>query len=158
MLNVGIIGGVKCSKQAYEAAEDLGRRIASKGWIVICGGGPGIMEAVCKGAKQNNGITVGILPWVDSRQANSYLDIRIPTGLGYARNFLIVRASDVLVAVDGKYGTLSELSFALCEGKKVLGLNTWPVKGVVKVKTPEQAVRKISSWQKVLEKRQAFGG
>ena len=153
MLNIGVVGGFKCSKKIYKIAEELGRKIAEKDWVVICGGGSGVMEAVCKGARQKGGLTVGILPSIQGKEANPYLSVKIPTGLGYARNFLIVRAADILVAVDGKQGTLSEISFALCEGKKVLGLETWDIPGIIKVNNPSQAVEKISSWQKTFKKQ-----
>jgi len=106
------------------------------------------MEAACKGAKEKGGLTVGILPSYEGKEANAYLDVKIPTGLGYARNILVVRASDFLVAVDGKHGTLSEIAFALNEGKPVLGINTWDIKGIVRVRTPKEALRKIKAYRK----------
>jgi len=101
------------------------------------------MEAACRGAKKEGGLTVGILSTDHSREANSYVDVKLPTGLGFVRNTLVVRAADFIVAVDGEYGTLSEISFALCEKKKVIGINTWEIKGVMKVKTPKEAIRRI---------------
>ena len=142
-MNVGVVGGYRCSKTAYNAAKELGALIAKEEWVLICGGGAGVMEAACRGAKSNGGLTVGILPSYDGHEANPYLDVKIPTGLGYARNILVVRASDIIVAVDGKYGTLSEISFALNEDKTVIGLETWGIKGVVKVKNPQAAVNYI---------------
>ncbi|OPX30676.1 MAG: TIGR00725 family protein [Candidatus Omnitrophica bacterium 4484_171] len=142
-MNVGVVGGHKCPRAAYNAAKELGALIATEGWVLICGGGGGIMEAACRGAKSNGGLTVGILPSYDGHEANSYLDVKIPTGLGYARNILVVRASDIIVAVDGKYGTLSEISFALNESKIVIGLGTWEVKGVIRIKSPRAAVSYI---------------
>ncbi|OQX81695.1 MAG: TIGR00725 family protein [Candidatus Omnitrophica bacterium 4484_70.1] len=142
-MNVAVIGGYKCSKKAYEIAEKVGFLIAQEGWILICGGGRGVMEAASKGAKAGGGISVGILPTFDESVANPYLDVKIPTGLGYARNFLIVRAADCLIAVDGKYGTLSEIAFALNEGKRVYGIDTWNIKGIIKVKTPQEAIKRI---------------
>ena len=142
-MNVGVIGGSVCSKRVYKIAFELGRLIAKERWVLICGGGGGVMEAVCKGAKSEGGLTVGILPSIDGREANEYLDVKLPTGLGYVRNTLIVRASDILIAVDGRYGTLSEIAFALNEGKLVLGIETWDIKGVKKVKTPQEAINFI---------------
>jgi len=142
-MNIGVVGGYKCSAAVYRVAKELGALIAHEGWVLICGGGPGVMEAACRGAKSNGGMTAGILPSYDGHEANPYLDIKIPTGLGYARNILVVRASRVIVAVDGKYGTLSEISFALNEGKVVLGLETWGIKGIIKVKNPQAAVNYI---------------
>jgi len=142
-MNVAVIGGYKCSKKIYKIAEELGSLVAQQNWVVICGGGSGVMEAVSRGAKREGGITVGILPSFKGEEANPYLDVEIPTGLGYARNFLIVRAADCLVAVDGKYGTLSEIAFALNEGKRVYGIDTWDIKGIIKVKNPQEVIRRI---------------
>ena len=142
-MNVAVIGGYKCSKKAYEIAEKVGFLIAQEGWILICGGGRGVMEAASKGARAGGGLAVGILPSFEGEEANPYLDVKIPTGLGYARNFLIVRAADCLIAVDGKYGTLSEIAFALNEGKRVYGIDTWNIKGIIKVKTPQEAIKRI---------------
>lgn len=142
-MNVAVIGGHTCSRNLYRTAKELGSLIAKEKWVLICGGHGGVMEAACSGAKQAGGITVGILPSYDGEDANPYVDIKIPTGLGYARNILVVRAADIIVAIDGKYGTLSELSFALNEGKPVLGLNTWDIKGVIKIKDPQEAIEKI---------------
>ncbi len=142
-INVAVVGGYKCSKKHYKVARTLGELIACEGWVLICGGRSGVMEAASKGAKEKGGLTVGILPSYDGRDANAYLDVKIPTGLGYARNVFVVRAADVVVAVDGKYGTLSEVAFAFNEEKTVIGIDTWDIPGVIKVKTPKEAVAKI---------------
>ena len=142
-LNVGVIGGYECSEKNFKIAYQLGSLIAQEEWVLICGGGEGVMKACCWGAFDKGGLTVGILPTSDKKMANPYVKICIPTGFGYARNVLIVRASDILVAVDGKYGTLSEIAFALNEGKTVIGINTWNIKGVIKVSTPQEAIKII---------------
>ena len=142
-MNISVIGGYKCSKKSYAAAQKLGRLIAQQGWILICGGGSGVMEAAAKGAKSAAGTTVGILPSYDTGTANDYLDIKIPTGLGYARNILVVRAGAAVVAVDGAYGTLSEIAFALNEKIPVYGIDTWGIDGIIKAKSPQDAVEKI---------------
>jgi len=142
-MNIAVVGGSKCSKKSYKIAEDLGNLIALAGWVVFCGGGMGVMEAVCKGAKANGGVTVGILPGSEKNKANKYVDIKIPTALGYARNILVVRAADVVIAIDGKYGTLSEISFALNEGKSVLGIDTWDIKGIIRKKNPQDVIKYI---------------
>ena len=143
-MNVAVVGGAECSKEVYEVAREVGRLIAGKRWVLISGGGGGVMEAVCCGAKEEGGVTVGILPGYNIEGANAYLDVKIPTGLGYARNTLVVRAADALIAIAGKYGTLSEIAFAFNEGKKVVGIDTWDIKGVIKVKTPQEAVECIN--------------
>ena len=98
------------------------------------------MEAACKGAKKQGGLTVGILPSSDGGEANKYLDVKIPTGLGYARNVLVVRAAEAVIAISGEYGTLSEIAFAFNEEKPIVGIDTWEIEGVKKVKTAKEAV------------------
>ncbi len=144
-MNIGVIGGHKCSKTVSGVSEELGALIASEGWILVCGGGGGVMEAACRGAKSKGGLTVGILPSYDGHEANKYLDVKLPTGLGYARNTLVVRASDIIVAVDGKYGTLSEIAFALSEGKVVIGLGTWDIPKIIKAESPLKAISYIKA-------------
>jgi hypothetical protein len=146
-MNIAVIGGHTCSKRIYKIAKDTGFLIAKEGWILICGGHGGVMEAACLGAKEAGGLTVGILPSFDGKDANPYVDIKIPTGLGYARNILVVRSAQFVIAIDGKYGTLSELSFALNEEKPVLGVETWDIKGVIKVRTPQEAIEKIKKYK-----------
>ncbi|MDD5584754.1 MAG: TIGR00725 family protein [Candidatus Omnitrophica bacterium] len=147
-MNVSVIGGSTCSKKDYRIAQELGRLIAHEGWILVCGGRTGIMEAACRGAKEAGGLTVGILPSIDGEDGNAYLDVKIPTGLGFARNILVVRASRIIVAISGKRGTLSEIAFAFNEERKVIGIHTWKIKGVIQVKTPQQAVARIKKYLK----------
>jgi len=143
-VNISIIGGHKASPKHKKIAYELGRLIASQGWVLVSGGREGIMEAACRGAKSVGGLTIGILPTLDGRDANRYVDIKIPTGLGYARNILVVRASRFVVAICGEYGTLSEIAFAFNDpGRVVIGIDTWDIPGVIKVKTAQAAVRRI---------------
>jgi uncharacterized protein (TIGR00725 family) len=107
--------------------------------VVVCGGLGGAMEAACRGASEAGGTTVGILPGSDRAAANRYVDVAIPTGLGEARNVLVVRAADALVAVGGGYGTLSEIALALKAGKRVVGLGSWGIDGVEAAHTPGDA-------------------
>jgi hypothetical protein len=106
-------------------AEEVGRAVAAAGAVLVCGGLGGVMEAACRGARAGGGLTVGILPGRDRAEANRHVDIAIPTGMGEARNALVVRAADAVVAVDGEYGTLSEIALALQAGIPVVGLDTW---------------------------------
>ncbi|HET8820505.1 MAG TPA: LOG family protein, partial [Thermoleophilaceae bacterium] len=101
------------------------------------------MEAACRGAKDGGGTTVGILPGTDRGQANEFVGVALPTGLGEARNALVVRAADALIAVGGGYGTLSEIALALKAGKRVVGLGSWDIEGVERVDTPEAAVAAV---------------
>jgi uncharacterized protein (TIGR00725 family) len=101
------------------------------------------MEAACRGAKDGGGTTVGILPGSDRGEANEFVDVVIPTGLGEARNALVVRAADALIAVGGGYGTLSEIALALKAGKRVVGLGSWDIEGVERADAPEAAVEAV---------------
>jgi uncharacterized protein (TIGR00725 family) len=122
------------------AAAEVGRLIAERGAVLVCGGRGGAMEAACRGAKEVGGLTVGILPGPDRSEANPFVDVVLPTGLGEARNALVVGAADVVIAIGGGYGTLSEIALALKAGKRVIGLGTWEIEGVVAAEGPEAAV------------------
>lgn len=123
---VGIIGaGENLTEDMATVACHVGRFVAERGAIVVCGGLGGVMEEAAKGAGEAGGTVVGILPGPTRTGANSYLDISIPTGLGESRNALVARASDVLIAVGGEFGTLSEIALALKIGKPVVGVGTW---------------------------------
>ena len=139
-MRIGVIGGSKADKESVQAAFNVGRLIAEKGAILICGGLAGVMEAACRGAKQAGGLTIGILPGNSRHEANLYIDIAIATGLGYSRNSLVAMNSDVLIAVHGEYGTLSEIAYGFIYGKKIIGLGTWNIEGVVKANSAEEAV------------------
>ena len=142
--HIGVIGAGECSLEMYNQATELGRLIGQNNWILFCGGLGGIMEGAAKGCYKTGGMTVGILPGNDKDSANPFITLPIATGLGEGRNLLLVRASEVIVAITGGYGTLSEIGFALKIGKRVIGLNTWPgIDGVEYVETPEQAIQRI---------------
>jgi uncharacterized protein (TIGR00725 family) len=139
---IGVIGGTEAAPDFLQCAEETGRLIARQGCALICGGMGGVMEAAAKGAKEAGGMTIGILPQGDRHSANRYIDIPIATGFGEARNAIIVRTADLLIAVDGEYGTLTEIAFALKMGKPVIGLNTWDIAGITRAATPAEAVAK----------------
>ena len=124
-LYIGVAGASQAGPALVEQGERLGRRLGEAGVVVLCGGGGGVMEAVCRGARAAGGATVGLLPGLDRGDANPYLSVSVPTGLGQGRNLLLVRASDALVAVGGGFGTLSEIALALRTGVPVVGLATW---------------------------------
>jgi uncharacterized protein (TIGR00725 family) len=122
-------------------AEEVGQRIAEKGGILICGGLGGVMEAAAMGAKQAGGQTIGILPDDKTDSANPYIDFPIATGIGYARNVIIVKTADAVIALDGSYGTLSEVAYSLVFEKQVISLSSWEVDPkVMKAKDPQEAV------------------
>jgi hypothetical protein len=122
---IGVIGtDGEISEDIRKIAEEVGREIAKRGGILVCGGKGGVMEAAAKGAKQNGGITIGILPGKSRSEANPYIDIAIPTGIGRARNLIVVNSSDVVIAISGGPGTLSEIGLALAEEKPVIAIKT----------------------------------
>jgi len=138
---ISVIGGANCSPAEAALAEEVGRLLARRGYGVVCGGRGGVMAAVCKGANQMGGVTVGLLPGDDDSEANPWVQIAIPTGLGEARNALVARAGAGVIAIGGGYGTLSEIALALKWGRRVAGLQTWQIDGVYLASDPEDAVR-----------------
>jgi uncharacterized protein (TIGR00725 family) len=140
-LFIGVIGGSECTEEEYLLAEEVGKKIAQAGAGLVCGGMSGIMEAACKGTFQAGGITVGILPTDTIDAANPYVNIPVATGMGIGRNIIIVRTAAALISIDGKFGTLSEISYALQLNKKVISLHPWiEVPGMIMVKTADEAV------------------
>jgi uncharacterized protein (TIGR00725 family) len=123
-----------------DAAEEVGSLLAERGAVVVCGGLGGVMEAACRGAKAGGGTTLGILPGLERSDANPYVDVAVPTGLGEARNALVVRAADAVIALSGGYGTLSEVALALKTGKPVVGLGSFELEGMVQAGSPAEAV------------------
>lgn len=122
---VGVIGGRRCSGEISELAFQVGRGIAEQGWILVCGGMGGVMEQACRGARSLNGVTLGILPGNSRDSGNPYLSCSVVTGLGEARNVLVVKSSQAVIAIDGSYGTLSEIALANAAGIPVVGLRSW---------------------------------
>jgi len=137
---IGVIGGSRAGQEALRAAREVGRLVARRGGVVVCGGLSGVMEAASRGAKEEGGLTLGILPGNRPGEANPYIDLPVATGLGYTRNSLVAMNADVLVAVDGEYGTLSEIAYGLIYGRRVIGLGTWEISGVEAAASAEQAV------------------
>ena len=137
---VSVIGGASCSDAEREWAYEVGQMLAVRGVGVVCGGRGGVMEAVCRGARERGGLTIGILPGIDASAANRWVQVAIPTGLGEARNAVVARAGLAVIAVGGGYGTLSEIALALKWGKRVAGLHTWEIDGVFPASSPAEAV------------------
>jgi uncharacterized protein (TIGR00725 family) len=144
---VAVCGSGDAPPADLDAAEAVGRLLAERGAVVVCGGLGGTMEAACRGAKAAGGTTVGILPGHDRAEANRFVDVAIPTGLGEARNALVARAADALIAVGGEWGTLSEIALARRAGKPVVGVGSWelakggrPVEGIVAATHASEAV------------------
>jgi len=146
---VAIIGGGQCSRGEARLAEEVGHELAKQGAILVCGGLGGVMEAACKGASSEGGLTIGILPGDSRRPANRYVQIPIVTGMGYARNLAVVKSAQAVIAIGGNYGTLSEISHALQSGIPVIGLNTWSLSrnnrqdnSIILAQNPADAVSK----------------
>jgi len=141
---IAVIGGGQCSPEEAKLAEAVGRELAKRDVILVCGGLGGVMKAACKGAISEGGTTIGILPG-DSRQA-------AVTGIGYARNLVVVKSAQAVIAIGGSYGTLSEISYALQSGIPVIGLNTWSLSkngqednSIIPAQNPAEAVDKALS-------------
>ncbi len=144
---VGVIGAGECGPEIAAIAEAVGRELAQRQLTLLCGGLGGVMAAACRGAKAAGGQTIGILPGSDPGAANEWVDLAIATGMGEARNVIIANTAQVLIAIAGEYGTLSEIAFALRLGKAVIGLQTWQLgrQGqmlplILVAQTPEEAV------------------
>jgi uncharacterized protein (TIGR00725 family) len=125
VVHVGVVGSSSPSPQLEAVAEQVGRELAIAGAVVVTGGLGGVMAAATRGAVEAGGMTIGILPGLDRKEANPWVRAAIPTGIGELRNGLVVRASDVVIAIGGEYGTLSEIAFALKSGVPVVGVATW---------------------------------
>jgi hypothetical protein len=138
---VAVVGPGEATPEEADRAEQVGAGLARAGAVVVCGGLGGVMAAACRGAYDAEGVTVAILPGSDRAAANEWARVVIPTGMGEMRNALIVRAADVVVAVGGGHGTLSEVALALKTGVPVVGIETWPVDSIVQVGSPADAVR-----------------
>ncbi|NLZ31551.1 MAG: TIGR00725 family protein [Firmicutes bacterium] len=152
MYYIAVVGGSQCDAALAALAEEVGTGIATRGGILVCGGGSGIMEAASRGARSAGGVVLGILPGEDPRRGNRYLTLAVATGLGEARNAVIARTADALIAVGGEYGTLSEVALALKMGKPVVGLKTWKIeppqeldRGIIHCETAAEAVE--AAWK-----------
>lgn len=139
-MRVSVIGSGEVDAETATVAEEVGRLLGERGHTLVCGGLGGVMEAACRGAKATDGRTVGILPGADPREANEHVEVTIATGMGNARNVLVVLNGDAVIAVSGATGTLSEIGHALDFGRPVAGLDTHDVEGVEPVETPRAAV------------------
>ena len=151
---VGIIGSRDCSAKVEQNAQILGKKLIKVVDTIVCGGLSGVMKAVCQGFKSVGGLTIGIIPSYNKNDANSYVDIVIPSGLGLARNVLVVKSADVVIALPGSAGTLSEIAYCLQLGVPVISLGSWNIKGVIKARTADEAIQKT---KKILQTQQRKG-
>jgi uncharacterized protein (TIGR00725 family) len=140
---IAVIGAGSCSGEVERLAEEVGEKIAESGAVLICGGLAGVMTAASRGARNAGGLTIGILPGNERSSANKYIDIAIATGIGEARNLIIIKSADVVIALPGAYGTLSEMAFTLKVGKPLVSLGDWEISDeVVRAGDAEEAVKK----------------
>lgn len=139
-LQIGVIGGSRCDSNIAEIAYHVGREIGKRGAVLICGGLGGVMESAARGVVEEGGIAVGVIPTYSKWDANQFIGITITTGLGHARNVIVVSSSDGLIAIGGEFGTLSEIAFAMKMGKPIVGIKTWDIPGIIKAETAREAV------------------
>ena len=146
---IGVIGAGEPTPEIYSLAETVGKELGKRGVTLVCGGLGGVMEAACRGAKKAGGTTIGVLPGNDKSSANPWVDVTIPTGMGHSRNVIIVKTAEVIIAVGGAYGTLSEIGHSLAEQVPVVGLKTWEIfregqkdKSITIAESPADAVEK----------------
>lgn len=140
-IHIAVSGAGSCSQSVGELAEEVGREIARRQAVLVCGGLGGVMEAAARGARAVGGLTVGILPTYDHNRANEWLDVVIPSGLGHARNVLVVASGDAVIALPGEHGTASEIALALKLGRCVVALGAWQdYPGVLPAASPAEAV------------------
>lgn len=144
-MRVCVIGGSTVTEEEYEFAMDVGRELGRRGHTVVCGGLTGVMEAACRGAANEGGNTIGILPGDDPGAANPFVETAVATGMGNARNALVALNADAAIAIDGKYGTLSEIAFVLDAGLPVAGIHSHDVDGVEAVSGPQEAVAYVEA-------------
>jgi len=146
---IAVIGTRQPSPEESKLAEEVGRELAKNGVALICGGLGGVMEDACRGACAEGGLTIGVIPGDDRKSANPCVQIPIVTGIGYARNVIIIKSAQAIIAVSGGYGTLTEIGYALDSKKPVIGLKTWKFsrnnrmdKSIIRAHNAKEAVSK----------------
>ncbi len=140
---ISVFGGRDITPEVYEDTLEIGRRLADEGYLVFCGGGAGVMEAIAKGVHDEGGIVVGVLKGQDLEEGNKYLSVSIATGIGIARNAILAYNCDAAIAISGQYGTLSEIAYAFQLKKPVIGYKTWDIDSVVCADSPSDVVIKL---------------
>ena len=145
-ITISVIGGHKIIEKTEKLAYKIGQIIAKTGAVLVCGGLDGVMTAAAKGAKEAGGLTIGILPGRDKKDANPYIDIALPTSIGYARNAIVACSADIIVALPGSHGTRSEISYGLVFGRPVIDLGNWNIEGMIKVKNINALEQKIREY------------
>jgi uncharacterized protein (TIGR00725 family) len=145
---ISVIGSSEGEESLLRSAEEVGRRLAEAGAVLVCGGLTGVMEAAARGASEAGGTVIGILPTTSTADANRWVTHSIATGIGHARNLAVVASGDAVIAIGGEWGTLSEIAFARKLARPVVALESWPLRnragtdlGIAEAETPENAVK-----------------
>ena len=150
-ITISVIGGHETNPEVEKLAYAVGKNVAEAGAVLVCGGLNGVMAAAARGAKEAGGLTIGLLPGKEKKDANPYIDIALPTSIGYARNAIVACSADIIVALPGSYGTSCEISYGLVYGRPVVDLGDWNVKGMIKVKSVGELEAKI---QEIIKSKQ----
>ena len=140
-ITVSVIGSHDSTPRTAKLAFSVGKMVAELRCVLVCGGLEGLMREACRGAKSVGGLTVGILPGDDKGDANPFVDIALPTTLGYSRNVIVAASADVVIALPGSYGTESEICYAMVYKRPVVNLGGWKVPGLIKAKNVVNAKR-----------------
>ncbi len=140
---ISVIGARACGPKVAKLAQSVGRMVAELDCVLVCGGLAGVMQEACRGAKEAGGLTIGLVPGHEKSDANPFVDIALPTTIGYSRNVIVAASANVVIALPGSYGTESEICYALVYGRPVINLGGWKVKGMIKAKHVEDARRKV---------------
>jgi hypothetical protein len=151
-ITVSVIGGHNISHEVEQIAHEVGRIVAEVGAVLVCGGLDGAMTAVAKGVKEAGGTTIGILPGNNKEDANEYIDIALPSSIGYARNAMIACSADIIVALPGSHGTSSEISYGIVYKRPIIDLGNWNLKEMIKVNNVLEAREKIEELMAELSK------
>ena len=153
-ITISVIGGHEDKVDVERLAHNIGKVIANAGAVLVCVGLSGVMEEAARGAKEAGGMTIGLLPGVDKQDANPYIDIALPTSIGYARNVMVACSADIIVAMPGSHGTLSEICYGLIYKRPVIDLGGWDRVGMIKVKDIKEAEKKIKELIKEIKTQQ----
>ena len=153
-ITISVIGGSEINSEVEQLAHEVGKIIANVGCILVCGGLLGAMEAACRGCKDAGGTTIGLLPGTDKGDANEFVDIALPTTIGYARNAMVAASADIIIALPGSHGTRSEISYGLVYKRPVIDMGNWNIEGMIKVKDIKDAESKIKEFLSNIEKPQ----
>ncbi len=152
-ITVSVIGGHDTDGGVEKLAYEVGKTIAEVGAVLVCGGLDGVMKAASRGAKEAGGLTIGLLPGKDKKDANPYIDIALPTTIGYARNAMVACSAHVIIALSGSHGTCSEICYGLVYKRPVIDLGGWNMKGMIKIKSVRELKKTLEAYIKNIEKK-----